>query len=53
MKQEYKRAEFTLTQFDEEDVITTSVVDRNNAYKSLEALNQKGSGAAAPPGSWV
>ncbi len=53
MKQEYKRAEFTLTQFDEEDVITTSEVDRNNAYQSLEALNQKGSGVPEPPGNWA
>ena len=31
MKQEYMRAVFTVTEFDEEDIITTSTVDKHNA----------------------
>lgn len=49
MKQEYNRTVLTITEFDEEDVITTSAVDRNNAYHSLSDLDDIGSGSPAPP----
>ncbi len=49
MKEKYDRAEFTVTEFDEEDVITTSVIDRNNAYWDISALDNNNSRAV--PGS--
>ena len=43
MRERYERSVLTITQFSEEDVITTSyVVDRNNAYRGLEDLNKEG-----------
>lgn len=49
MKQEYNRTVLTITEFDEEDVITTSEVNRNNAYRSFSDLDDIGSGSPAPP----
>ena len=49
MKQEYNRTVLTITEFDEEDVITTSSPDRNNAYHSLSDLDDIGNGSPAPP----
>lgn len=40
MKQKYEKSILTITRFSDEDVITTSE-DRNNAYRTLEQLNQK------------
>lgn len=39
MKEQYERIVLTVTYFDCEDVITTSVVDRHNAYSALEDLS--------------
>ena len=50
MKEKYERLTLTVTQFDEEDVITTSSVDRNNAYVNLPDLD--GDGGRQAPGSW-
>lgn len=52
MKQEYERLTLTVTRFDEEDTITTSTYDRNNAYTALSDLE---GGKAVPevPGSWT
>ena len=52
MKQEYKRTVLTITEFDEEDVITTSSPDRNNAYMSLKSLNDLGAGSPDVPSVW-
>ena len=41
MKQDYERTRLTITPFDEEDVITTSVFDRNNAYQDMSELLNK------------
>ena len=49
MKQEYNRTVLTITEFDEEDVITTSEVNRNNAYRSFSELEGIGNGSPAPP----
>ena len=49
MKQEYKRTVLTITECDEEDVITTSAPDRNNAYRSLNDLDSIGADSPAPP----
>ena len=53
MKQEYERIRLTITPFDEEDVITTSEIDRNNAYHDMSDLiaNDK-TGRSVPPGPW-
>ena len=51
MKEKYERLTLTVTQFDAEDVITTSVVDRNNVYIGITDLDGDG-GKAAPPGPW-
>ena len=50
MKQEYNRTVLTITEFDEEDVITTSDVftDKNNAYNDIRDLDS----SAAPPPTW-
>ena len=48
MKQEYKRTVLTITEFDEEDVITTSSPDRNNAYRSFSELERIGNDSPAP-----
>lgn len=45
MKEKYDRAAFTVTEFDEEDVITTSKVDRNNAYWDISEFNNDNSRA--------
>ena len=45
MKEKYDRAAFTVTEFDEEDVITTSRVDRNNAYWDISAFDKDNSKA--------
>lgn len=45
MKEKYDRAEFTVTEFDEEDVITTSRVDRNNAYCKISDFDKNNSKA--------
>ena len=50
MKEKYDRAEFTVTQFEEEDVITTSGFDRHNAYNSYSGLNKDNVREA--PTSW-
>lgn len=47
MKEKYDRAEFTVTEFDEEDVITTSKIDRNNAYNNINDFDN-GSSRVAP-----
>lgn len=47
MKEKYDRAEFTVTEFDEEDVITTSEVDRNNAYWDISDFDN-GNSKAVP-----
>ena len=52
MKQEYNRTVLTITEFDEEDVITTSSPDRNNAYFDISALDSNGADSPAPPGAW-
>lgn len=49
MKEKYNRAAFTVTEFDEEDVITTSVVDRNNAYCNISDFDNDN--PRAVPGS--
>ncbi len=49
MKEKYNRAAFTVTEFDEEDVITTSVVDRNNAYWNISDFDNDN--PRAVPGS--
>lgn len=46
MKQEYKRTILCITHFDCEDVITTSEIDKNNAYVELGDLDFSG---IAPP----
>ena len=48
MKEKYERLILTLTQFDKEDVITTS--DLNNAYRKITDLN--GTNDDKLPGSW-
>lgn len=35
----YEKPVLKLTEFDSEDVITTSTIDRNNAYRALEDLS--------------
>ena len=45
MKEKYNRAEFTVTEFDEEDVIATSRVDRNNAYWKISDFDNNNSRA--------
>ena len=52
MKEKYERLTLTVTQFDAEDVITTSVVDRNNVYTNFNDLGEDG-GRAAPPSPWI
>lgn len=54
MKQMYERIVLTVTKFDCEDVITTSAMDKNNAYQDLsEMLTNDNAGRSAPlPGSW-
>ncbi len=48
MKEKYDRAEFTVTEFYEEDVITTSgPIDRNNAYNNINDFDN-GSSRVAP-----
>ena len=48
MKQDYERILLTITQFDEEDVITTSMFDRNNAYQDMSELLNKDKGSSRP-----
>ena len=45
MKEKYNRAEFTVTAFAEQDVITTSRVDRNNAYSKISDFDNNNSRA--------
>ena len=45
MKEKYDRAEFTVTEFDEEDVITTSKIDRNNIYWNISEFDNGNSRA--------
>ncbi|MBQ7744530.1 MAG: hypothetical protein IJT85_03045 [Ruminococcus sp.] len=47
MKEKYDRAEFTVTEFDEEDVITTSKIDRNNKYWNISEFDN-GNSRAVP-----
>ena len=54
MKQEYNRTVLTITEFDEEDVITyidsiPSAFDSKPAYRSFSELEEIGSGSPAPP----
>lgn len=42
MKQPYEKSVLTITCFSEEDVITTSTLDRNNAYRELSQLDDSG-----------
>lgn len=51
MKEEYERLTLSVTQFDVEDVIVTSVYDRNNWYTNITDLDNTG-GKTAPPGPW-
>ena len=51
MKEKYERLSLTVTLFDEEDVITTSTYDRNNAYRNIDDLGNNGV-RTAPPGNW-
>lgn len=44
MKQKYEKTVLTVTLFSGDDVITTSEIDRNNAYRSLSELNSRSSG---------
>ena len=48
MKEQYERLTVAITQFDEEDVITTSAVDRNNAYVNIDKFKEP----IKLPGSW-
>ena len=41
MKENYEAIVMTVTVFDENDVIVTSEVDRNNAYQNLSDLNDE------------
>ena len=43
MKETYEKTVLTVTLFAEDDVIVTSEVDRNNAYRSLTDLSGEGS----------
>lgn len=49
MKEQYERLTVAITQFDEEDVITTSAVDRNNAYFNIDDFDKK---TIKVPGAW-
>ena len=51
MKEQYERLTVAITQFDEEDVITTSAVevDRNNAYFNIDKFDTK---QIRLPGTW-
>ncbi len=49
MKEQYERLTVEITQFDEEDVITTSAVDRNNAYFNIDKFDTK---QIRLPGTW-
>lgn len=51
MKQAYERLVLTVTRFEEDDVIMTSEIDRNNRYVDLSDLNNKSS-RDLPPGPW-
>lgn len=44
MKLQYEKAVLTITAFAEEDVITTSAVDRHNAYRSMSELDSQPEG---------
>lgn len=48
MKEQYERLTVAITQFDEEDVITTSAVDRNNAYFNIDKFKNP----IKLPGTW-
>ena len=50
MKEQYERLTVAITQFDEEDVITTSAVevDRNNAYFNIDKFKEP----IRLPGPW-
>lgn len=50
MKEIYEKLTLTVTHFDVEDVITTSAVDRNNAYWYIFDLD--GDVRDVPPGPW-
>lgn len=51
MKEIYKKPVLKLTEFDSEDVITTSgeIIDKHNAYSTLKLLDGSGD-REAPPG---
>ena len=49
MKEQYERLTVAITQFDEEDVITTSAVDRNNAYFNIDDFKKP----IKVPGAWT
>ena len=49
MKEQYERLTVAITQFDEEDVITTSAVDRNNAYFNIDKFKEP----IKVPGAWT
>lgn len=51
MKQKYERIIFTVTHFDEEDVITTSTWDKDNAFQNRSELDNQGT-RNAPLTSW-
>lgn len=54
MKEIYKKPVLKLTEFDSEDVITTSgalLKDRHNAYRILSEMDGSSS-RPAPPGDW-
>ena len=54
MKEIYKKPVLKLTEFDSEDVITTSGLlptDRHNAYSTLKLLDGSGD-KEAPPAPW-
>lgn len=48
MKEQYERLTVEITQFDEEDVITTSAVDRHNAYFNIDEFKTP----IKLPGTW-
>ena len=49
MKQKYERTVFTVTPFDEEDVITTSATDTNNAFQDMQGMIDNDAGARPLP----
>ena len=53
MKEQYEKLTLTVTHFDSDDVIATSEIDRNNAYRALDSLSSSSTREAPAPGSWI